>query len=131
MNTKERLIIYLTEKGIAKTAFEGISGLSKGQMAKNQGFSADSLEKIANSLPELSMDWLITGKGEMLKSEAPITGGIIYESENARLHREVERLHRENESLSKKVITLLEEARELERKPTAGGAQVAPAGRVI
>ena len=72
MNTKERLITYLTEKGISKTSFEGISGLSKGQMAKNQGFSAESLEKIANSLPELSLDWLITGKGEMLKSETPL-----------------------------------------------------------
>ena len=88
MNTKERLIIYLTEKGVAKTAFEGISGLSKGQMAKKQGFSVDSLEKISNSLPELSLDWLITGKGEMLKSETPVIGGVLYETENARLRSE-------------------------------------------
>lgn len=30
--------------------------------------SFDVIEKIANAYPDISLDWLITGKGEMLKS---------------------------------------------------------------
>jgi hypothetical protein len=68
MNAKERLVEYLKEKKIGQTAFENISGLSRGQIAKKQGLTSDSLLKIAQSMPELNLNWLLTGRGDMYNS---------------------------------------------------------------
>lgn len=70
MTTKKRFIEYLRIKGIGQTSFEESSGLSRGSISQKSGFSANSIEKIAIACPDLSLDWLITGKGSMLKPEA-------------------------------------------------------------
>ena len=70
MTTKERFIEYLKIKGIGQTSFEESAGLSRGAISQKSGFSANSIEKIAIACPDLNLDWLITGNGEMLKSEA-------------------------------------------------------------
>lgn len=85
MTTKERFIEYLKVKGIGQTAFEESAGLSRGSISQKSGFSANSIEKIAVVCPELNIDWLITGKGSMLKTaeepqsekKAPLTGNTI------------------------------------------------------
>ena len=68
MSTKERFVEYLKIKGIGQTAFEESAGLSRGAIAKKTGFSADSIEKIASACPDLDINWLVTGEGEMMKS---------------------------------------------------------------
>ncbi|EFS33740.1 helix-turn-helix transcriptional regulator [Bacteroides sp. D2] len=68
MTTKERFIEYLKIKGIGQTSFEESSGLSRGAISQKSGFSANSIEKIAIACPDLNLDWLITGNGEILKS---------------------------------------------------------------
>lgn len=65
METKKRLVEYLKTKGIGQTDFEEKAGLSRGQTAKKQGLTSPSLGKISNYFPELNMNWLLTGKGEM------------------------------------------------------------------
>lgn len=72
MGTKERFVEFLKYKEIGQTAFELSANLSRGSIAKKTGFSADSIEKIAISCPDLNLDWLITGKGEMLKPNTDI-----------------------------------------------------------
>ena len=66
MTTKERFIEYLKFKGLGQTAFEESAGLSRGSIAKKTGFNADSIEKIATACPDLNINWLVTGLGEML-----------------------------------------------------------------
>lgn len=73
MNTKERFVEYLKSKGIGQTSFEEASGLSRGAISQKSGFSANSIEKIAAACPDLNIDWLITGKGPMFKSEQPLS----------------------------------------------------------
>lgn len=68
MSTKERFVEYLKIKGIGQTAFEESAGLSRGAIAKKTGFSADSIEKIASACHDLDINWLVTGEGEMMKS---------------------------------------------------------------
>lgn len=77
MNTKERFINYLKEKGIGQTAFEAKAGLSRGSLAQKTGLTVSSLEKIAKSCNDLNLDWLITGCGEMLKSDIPSGQTVI------------------------------------------------------
>lgn len=71
MTTKDRFVKYLKFKGLGQTAFEESAGLSRGSIAQKTGFNANSIEKIAIACPDLNLDWLITGKGDMLKQPLP------------------------------------------------------------
>lgn len=46
------------------------STIRKALVGKNS-ISTDTLLKISDTFPEINLDWLITGKGEMLRHEAP------------------------------------------------------------
>ena len=69
MNTKERLLIYLQHLGIGQNKFEKSCGLSVGAISSiKEAPNGTSLIKIAKAYPELSLDWLLLGEGEMLRS---------------------------------------------------------------
>ncbi|ATA94667.1 hypothetical protein CGC54_10155 [Capnocytophaga canimorsus] len=64
---KERILQFIEKKGISKRKFYMETGLSNGILDKKSGLSVDTVEKIYSTFPEISLEWLITGKGEMLK----------------------------------------------------------------
>lgn len=68
----ERLKEYIDSKGISVSAFEksiGMSNASFGKSLKNKGaIGTDKLENILTVYPDLSPDWLLTGRGDMIKS---------------------------------------------------------------
>lgn len=71
-----RLRKYVNHKGTTIQALEESSLVSKGlihRFMRGDGvFSIDKLVKIANGCPELNIDWLINGRGEMTyDKEAP------------------------------------------------------------
>lgn len=69
---KERLIEFIAYLKMGQGKFEKACGLSNGFVTNiRDGFSTPNLSKIMGRYPELNIDWLITGKGEMLKSTAP------------------------------------------------------------
>lgn len=66
---KERLFIFISYKGIKRSQFEKICGLSNGYLNNFKGnLGTEKLEDILNNFPELSKDWLLYGEGEMLKT---------------------------------------------------------------
>ena len=68
MTTKERLLEFLAYKKIGQTKFEEFCGLSRGLINNMKGsLSTASVNKIANTYPELNTEWLLQGKGLMLK----------------------------------------------------------------
>ena len=68
MTTKERLLEFLAYKKIGQTKFEESCGLSRGLINNMKGsLSTASVNKIANTYPELNTEWLLQGKGLMLK----------------------------------------------------------------
>lgn len=66
----DRIKEYIDHKGISISAFEksiGMSNASFGKSLKNKGaIGTDKLEKILITYPDLSHEWLLTGRGEML-----------------------------------------------------------------
>ena len=71
LTVKQRIIEFIKYKGIGQTKFEKAVGLSNGYL--NQLRHAPSYEKIQmiiGAFPDLNEVWLLTGEGEMLKSEA-------------------------------------------------------------
>ena len=71
MTVKERLIGFLEYKGISKSEFGRIIGVSSAFITSmRKSIQPDKVESIAFNFPELNINWLMTGEGEMLKTEA-------------------------------------------------------------
>lgn len=119
---KERILQFIEYKRLSKNKFYKETGLSNGILDKQGGVSSDSLEKIYYVYPEINLDWLLTGKGEMLKKE-----GLVQQAHNnisstitqhqtihapedyETLKKENQRLTQENSGLKDKIIQLMEE----------------------
>lgn len=68
----DRLKKFLDYEGISVRQFEAAIGSSDGKIAKfiatNSSLKSDTLNAIMEKFPRLSIEWLITGQGEMLRS---------------------------------------------------------------
>lgn len=75
MSVKERLKFFLRSKKISEKAFGELIGVSSGYVsAMRTSIQPDKLTRIAKCFPELNTDWLMTGEGEMLKTDTPKSG---------------------------------------------------------
>ena len=76
MKSIDRLMQYIDYKGISKRAFEVDNDLSNGylwkQLSRNADLGEGVLIKILENCPDLSPEWLLTGKGEMIISALEI-----------------------------------------------------------
>ena len=71
----ERIKKFIDYKAITVNKFEVNSGIARGYIAKLKGsVGSDKLNGIMIAYPELNIDWLITGKGDMLKP-SPLQNG--------------------------------------------------------
>lgn len=68
MNSKDRLLLFITYKGIGQGKFEEVCGISNGYVNNNKGsFGASIVNRIHKAFPELNIEWLTTGDGDMIK----------------------------------------------------------------
>ena len=65
---KQNILLYLTEKGVTPYEFYRASGVTRGVLQQNNGISEDNIAKFLAYAPDVNIEWLITGKGNMLKS---------------------------------------------------------------
>ena len=81
MKAIERLYEYLKNKGIRPTNFEREIGLSSGYLSVQRKRKADMgesiLTKVSDNCQDLSMEWLLTGEGAMLKSQPSNSSGHV------------------------------------------------------
>jgi hypothetical protein len=70
MTLKDRVKLFCERKNIAVTKFERDANLSNGYFRDTTSRMGDEkIERIHRAFPDLNMDWLITGNGEMLVAE--------------------------------------------------------------
>ena len=67
---KDRLICFIEYKGLSKNKFEKICGMSTRYVSNiSKSIQPEMVKKISLNFPELNTGWLLTGEGDMLKTE--------------------------------------------------------------
>lgn len=82
-NIKGRFTEFLSYLGIGQGKFEKMTGIGNGTINNiKNGISTPKLEKIIEAYPNLNIEWLITGEGNMLKKEQPETNINLIDNPN-------------------------------------------------
>lgn len=68
---RQRISDYLTFKGLTRYKFYKATGLSNGFLDKEGAITSDKCEIIISVYDDLNPEWLLTGKGEMLRVALP------------------------------------------------------------
>lgn len=113
----DRLIEYLSEKGISENKATIECGLSKGLICQAKSGKADignkAVEKILSTYPDLNRVWLITGEGSMLNTpeqETPTQEqGVPSNSLLEYLQRKIAELECKVDQLNEEKAELLQE----------------------
>ncbi len=75
MSFSKRIKQYIDHKRLSVRMFEKSCGINIGTLSrvivKDSAIQSDNLEKIVSTYVELNLEWLLTGKGEMLNSDRP------------------------------------------------------------
>ena len=65
---KQNILLYLAQKGVSPYEFYKESGVTRGILQQNNGISEDNIARFLAYAPDVSVEWLITGRGEMLST---------------------------------------------------------------
>lgn len=116
-----RLKIFIKSKRLGQTKFEELVGFSRGYISRvKPSIGVNKLLNIIEIFPDLNLDWLITGKGEMkdssIKSDSieqtigsEEEGSIEYKNKYLELLEENRLLRIEIENLRKTITPKREE----------------------
>lgn len=98
MTDKEKILLYLNHKGVNKNKFSIQTGLSTRFLDSGSSLGVDKLRIIASNYTDLSLEWLITGQGEMIKTPG-ITPGINVDERHETMMLEIEELKQDKKML--------------------------------
>lgn len=65
---KQNILLYLAQKGVSSYEFYKESGVTRGILQQNNGISEDNIARFLAYAPDISVEWLITGRGEMFST---------------------------------------------------------------
>lgn len=65
---KQNILLYLAQKGVSPYEFYKESGVTRGILQQNNGISEDNIARFLAYAPDISVEWLITGRGEMFST---------------------------------------------------------------
>lgn len=66
---KERILYFIDTLNISKREFYARTSISRGTLESSTGITEDTLAKFIATFPEISLDWLMLGRGEMVRQE--------------------------------------------------------------
>lgn len=73
MSVQERLKQFADNEGLKYSAFEKQIEASNGYINSiSKSIGLDKINKILEKFPNLNIEWLLTGKGKMIKKEVPL-----------------------------------------------------------
>ena len=66
---KQKILLFLSKMGISQYEFYQKTGITRGILGQNNGISEENITRFLAYYKEVSVEWLLTGEGEMLRSE--------------------------------------------------------------
>lgn len=66
---KQKILQFIDYKGISKYRFYQETGITRGVLDQNNGMSEENTVKFLAQYPEINAEWLLTGRGNMLKDD--------------------------------------------------------------
>lgn len=66
---KQNILLYLANRGVTPYEFYKVSGVTRGILQQSNGISEDNIARFLAYAPDVNIEWLITGKGDMLKND--------------------------------------------------------------
>lgn len=114
---KERVEIFLKAKKISKTNFGKAIGASNAFVSSmRKSIGPDKLQSIASAYPDLNIEWLLTGEGQMLKPQS--TNSLSVGSVSGNGNNFVAGNNNNIGTPSKEAVSEVEHAEEVEIKET-------------
>jgi len=113
----KRLAKFIEYQGVSVSSFEQTISASDGMIRRairnNTDIQSKWITKISENYPDLNIVWLISGKGEMLKTDTPVSAPIQAADTTIidKLIKEVKDLSAENAVLKREIEELKEEIR--------------------
>lgn len=105
MDILDRIRQIIENERLTIASFERMIGVSNATIGKaierKKGVSSDVLQRILETFLTINPDWLLLGKGEMLRQDSPKSGVLTPDQEAfyKDLSQKIEELTRENEKL--------------------------------
>lgn len=65
---KQKILLYLAQKGVSPYVFYKESGVTRGILQQNNGISEDNIARFLAYAPDINIEWLMTGRGDMLST---------------------------------------------------------------
>lgn len=106
---KQNILTYLRYKGLTLYKFYKDTGITRGVLTQNNGMSEENTTRFLDYFTEVSPEWLLTGKGSMLKGVVVDQYSVVEEPGSA-AGMQLRFLQESNDLLRAKVV-LLEENR--------------------
>lgn len=69
---KRNILQYLAKKGVSAYEFYKNSRVTRGILQQDNGISEDNIARFLAYAPDVNIEWLLTGRGEMVKSNVPV-----------------------------------------------------------
>lgn len=107
VTTKERLKEFVQALNLGQNAFEKEVGIANGYLAsKSKTITSDTIEKVINKYPNLNIEWLMTGNGNMLKENGISSNKTINKKLNRNRYQDMDVNSRIRSFLKDKKITV-------------------------
>lgn len=79
---KQNILKYLEFIGMTQYKFYQETGITRGVLGQNNGMSEENTSRFLDCFNEVSPEWLLTGKGNMLKEEV-VKENVLREPEES------------------------------------------------
>lgn len=115
----DRILQIIDYKGINKNRFYKETNLSNGFLDKVKDIGTSKIEQILNAYPEINPEWLLTGRGKMLRAnnqntnnESAIPENTTFQGANQQsidtILNHLQNMYQENKEIHNKLITTYE-----------------------
>lgn len=82
---KQKILLYLTNKGVTPYEFYKASGVTRGILTQNNGINEENLARFLAYANDINPEWLLTGEGDMLKTKrSAASDSTLHESKIAK-----------------------------------------------